>query len=179
MIAYLLPVLLLIGGAPQDQPKPDALGWYGMGAWGNGSYSVSVDSDGQVFTARTEPRAATPDCPPPAPGRIPDACTQAPAAPPVTHRTRFSIGPKGYAELRTMLAPLERLAQVKGRKLCRIYDAGSESLSWRIKGRELSLGLGEACSYDENKRADAIVAAAKRRLETLPATDFRTEDTTP
>lgn len=163
--------VLLWTGAPalaQDKPAPDGISWGSMAPWGTSSRNVWVGSDGRVVIGTYQQQPPPPPCPEPGPGEA------AKCAPPSkgTSTTRFSIGTAGFAEIRAILAPLEKKAARPG-KLCPIFDAGNSSVGWRFAGRKLSYELGFSCDRRQNQWADALADAAESKLREfeLKATD--------
>lgn len=157
-------VALLSTGAPalaQDKPPadPDTISWMSMAPWGTSSRGVAITSDGKVVMSSYQQQRPPAPCPPPNPGA---AATCASAG---TGRTviRFSIGIAGFAEIRAILAPLEKKAAKPG-EMCRIYDAGNASIGWKFAGKQASYELGFSCNQRQNQWADGLANAAEAKL---------------
>lgn len=150
-------------------PSPDGISWGAMGPWGSSSRNVWVGSDGRVVISSYQQPPPPAPCPQPGPGEA------AKCAPPRKGTTtiRFSIGTAGFAEIRAILAPLEKKAGRQG-KQCPIYDAGNASIGWKFAGKQTGYALGFACDQRQNQWADGLADAAEKRLNALrfKATDF-------
>jgi len=162
-IAAMAVLLASAGALAKEKPAPvqDEISFDSMAAWGTSSRTVSITSEGLVTISTRREQRPTEPCPPPAGDAA--AC----ASPADERDTRsFKIGPGGFKEIRAILAPLERKAANFG-KVCKVYDAGTASVTWLIGGKYRNYQLDFSCDQRQNQWADDLVKAAEAKLEAL------------